>query len=138
MAVSKARANWDSLRMRRRNSKDIALQDLRPNVDTTGTVLPPSVPAPPYRHAAPSGPWPWMDFSKIDDMTVTTQDTTSIDESWRGYPQNLFGNWTPDQVGRSQILMKCSKNQSSTIYWMDVLDNGMFARASMGNGDTTP
>jgi hypothetical protein len=78
-----------------------------------------------------------MDFSKIDDTTVTTQDTTRIDESWRGYPQNMFGNWTPDQVGRSQMLLKCSKNQSSTIYWMDVLNNGMFARANMGNGDTS-
>ncbi|KAJ8584948.1 hypothetical protein M405DRAFT_825860, partial [Rhizopogon salebrosus TDB-379] len=136
MGVSKARTTWDSLRVRRGDSKDIAFQDLKPNVDTR-TALPPSVPAPPYRHAAPSGPWPWMDFSKIDDTTVTTQDTTSIDESWRGYPRNLFGNWTPDQVGRSQMLMKCSKNQSSTIYWMDVLENGMFARANMGNGDTT-
>jgi hypothetical protein len=35
------------------------------------------------------------------------------------------------------MLMKCSKNQSSTIYWMDVLNNGMFARANMGNGDTS-
>ncbi|KAJ8586909.1 hypothetical protein M405DRAFT_883012, partial [Rhizopogon salebrosus TDB-379] len=136
MAVSKARATWDSLRVRRGDSKDIAFQDLKPNADTS-TALPPSVPAPPYRHAAPSGPWPWMDFSKIDDTTVTTQDTTRIDESWRGYPQNMFGNWTPDQVGRSQMLLKCSKNQSSTIYWMDVLNNGMFARANMGNGDTS-
>jgi len=44
-----------------------------------------------------------------------------------GYPQNLFGNWTPDQVERSEMLIKCSKNQSTTIYWMDVDTDGKFA-----------
>ena len=119
---------------------------------------------PRYRHAAPSGPWPWMDFSHVDvtspstavttvatdgatnksdattvatDVATTMSDasTTVTDTStatkWSGYPQNLFGNWTPDQVERSQMLIKCSKNQSSTVYWMDVLDGGKFITPDM-------
>ncbi|KAG1736667.1 uncharacterized protein EDB91DRAFT_1055551, partial [Suillus paluster] len=87
-----------------------------------------------YRHAAPSGPWPWMDLNNVNPTTSRTD----IDKSWRGYPRNLFGNWTPDQVRRSQMLEKCAKNQSSTIYWMDVLHNGSFSTSDMaGNGDTT-
>jgi len=85
-----------------------------------------------YRHAAPSGPWPWMDFRNIDDSTTTND--VEIDQSWPGYPQNLFGNWTPDQVGRSQMLTKCSKNQSSTIYWMDVLSSGKFVTSNISGG----
>jgi len=91
-----------------------------------------------------------MDFSHVDITTPSTAVTTvathvATDESdamtavtdastatkWSGYPQNLFGNWTPDQVQRSQMLVKCSKNQSSTIYWMDVLDDGKFTTPNM-------
>ncbi|KAG2130887.1 hypothetical protein DEU56DRAFT_740368, partial [Suillus clintonianus] len=88
---------------------------------------------PRYRHAAPSGPWPWMDF----DAEVKPS-TTVIDKTWRGYPQNLFGNWTPDQVGRSKMLEKCSVNKSSTVYWMDVRHDGSFATSDIGGqGSTT-
>jgi len=85
-----------------------------------------------YRHAAPSGPWPWIDLRNIDDSTVTND--VEIDPSWPGYPQNLFGNWTPGQVRRSQMLTKCSKNQSSTIYWMDVLSRGKFVTSNIAGG----
>ncbi|KAG0699512.1 hypothetical protein DFH29DRAFT_1001932 [Suillus ampliporus] len=105
----------------------VALQDLK------DTALPPAVPAPPYRHAAPSGPWPWMDLN-VD----FTDSTTVIDGSWRGYPQNQFGNWTPDQVQRSQMLEKCSINKSSTVYWMDVHYDGSFTAPDTGeDGHTT-
>ncbi|KAG1817382.1 hypothetical protein EV424DRAFT_1324487 [Suillus variegatus] len=80
-----------------------------------------------YRHAAPSGPWPWMDF-EVD----STASTTAIDPSWRGYPQNQFGNWTPDQVGRSKMIEKCLVNKTSTTYWMDVRNNGSFASSNIG------
>ncbi|KAG1814731.1 uncharacterized protein BJ212DRAFT_1481921 [Suillus subaureus] len=110
------------------DSRDVALQNLEDN----NTAMPPAVPAPPYRHAAPSGPWPWMDFD-VD----STPSTTVIDPSWRGYPQNQFGNWTPDQVGRSKMLEKCLVNKSSTTYWMDVRNDGRFARSDIGGkGDT--
>jgi hypothetical protein len=94
-----------------------------------------------------------MDFSHIDITSPSTAVTTvttvatdvATDESdattavtdastatqWSGYPQNLFGNWTPDQVKRSQMLRKCSKNHSSIIYWMDVLDDGKFITPNM-------
>jgi hypothetical protein len=94
-----------------------------------------------------------MDFSNVDiespSTAVTTVTTVAADVAtdkpdaatavtdastatkWSGYPQNLFGNWTPDQVQRSQMIMKCSKNQSSTIYWMDVLDDAKFTTPDM-------
>jgi hypothetical protein len=88
---------------------------------------------PRYRHATPSGPWPWMDFSNVDISTATNHvpelvcSAEAQDMTWAGYPQNAFRNWTPDQVERSQLFTKCSKNQS-TIYWMDVLHgNGKFS-----------
>ncbi|KAG2357380.1 hypothetical protein BDR07DRAFT_1463573 [Suillus spraguei] len=113
---------------------NIALQNFaQAGSDSANTPLrPPTVPAPPYRHAAPSGPWPWMDF----DVDSTTS-TTVIEPSWRGYPQSQFGNWTPDQVRRSKMLEKCLVNKTSTVYWMDVRDDGIFARSNMGGkGDT--
>jgi len=91
-----------------------------------------------------------MDFSHVDITSPSTAVTTvathvatnesdattavtdaSTATKWSGYPQDLFGNWTPDQVQRSQMLIKCSKNQSSTIYWMDVLDDGKFTTPNM-------
>ncbi|OAX32053.1 hypothetical protein K503DRAFT_852217 [Rhizopogon vinicolor AM-OR11-026] len=91
--------------------------------------------APSYRHASPSGPWPWMDFRNVDVTTAVRN--VPIDRSWRGYPQNLFKNWTHGQVDRSQMLKKCLKNHSSTIYWLDVLDNGEFATPDMKSKDRT-
>ncbi|KAG1883344.1 hypothetical protein F4604DRAFT_285195 [Suillus subluteus] len=114
-----------AFRVRHDDSKDIPLKDGK-------TAMPPAVPAPPYRHAAPSGPWPWMDFNI--EFTTSTHD---IDPSWRGYPQNQFGNWTPDQVGRSKMLEKCQMNKSSTVYWMDVHDDRSFTSPDIGgNGGT--
>jgi hypothetical protein len=73
-----------------------------------------------------------MDFD-VD----SSASTTVIDPSWRGYPQNQFGNWTPDQVGRSKMIEKCLGNKSSTIYWMDVLDDKSFTTPNIGgNGHT--
>jgi hypothetical protein len=73
-----------------------------------------------------------MDFD-VD----SSASTTVIDPSWRGYPQNQFGNWTPDQVGRSKMIEKCLGNKFSTIYWMDVLHNKSFTTPNIGgNGHT--
>ncbi|KAG1736655.1 uncharacterized protein EDB91DRAFT_1142006 [Suillus paluster] len=116
-------------RVRQDDSKDVPLEDLK------DTALPPAVPAPPYRHAAPSGPWPWMD---VNAVVFKSSPTVNIDQSWPGYPQNQFGNWTQDQVERSQMLERCSKNQSSTVYWMDVLHSREFAASNIGgNGHIT-
>ncbi|KAG1805980.1 uncharacterized protein BJ212DRAFT_1486114 [Suillus subaureus] len=117
-----------AFRVRHDDLDDIAFQNLKDG----NTAMPPAVPAPPYRHAAPSGPWPWMDF----DVESTTS-TTAIDPSWRGYPQNQFGNWTPDQVERSKMLEKCLGNKSSTIYRMDVHDDRSFASPDIGGDSCT-
>ena len=50
---------------------------------------------------------------------------------WGTLTENMFGNWTPDRVQRSQMLIKCWNNQSSIIYWMDVLDDGKFTTPDM-------
>jgi hypothetical protein len=74
-----------------------------------------------------------MDFSNVDISTATNHVPESVcsaeaqDMTWSGYPQNAFRNWTAEQVKRSQMFIKCSKNQS-TIYWMDVShDNAKFS-----------
>ncbi|OJA16733.1 hypothetical protein AZE42_07556 [Rhizopogon vesiculosus] len=117
-----------SIEVPRDDSQDVPLQDLKPQD---------KLPAAPshYRHASPSGPWPWMDFRNVD--VTTAMRNVPIDQSWRGYPQNLFKNWTHGQVERSQMLKKCLKNRSSTIYWLDVLDNGEFAIPDMRSKDRT-
>jgi spore germination protein GerM len=103
---------------------------------------------PRYRHAAPSGPWPWMDFSHADVTTASTAITTvatvatavtnaSIATEWSGYPQNRFGNWTTTQVERSQMFAKCSTNKPSKIYWMDVGDDGKFTTPDVTGGGHT-
>ena len=72
-----------------------------------------------------------MDFKSVNP--TTTEDGVQIAESWRGYPQSQFGNWTPDQVKHSQMLIKCAKNRSSTMYWMDVFNDGKFAPSNVGD-----
>lgn len=48
-----------------------------------------------------------------------------VDQTWKGYPQNLFGNWTPDKVDRSKMLTSCSQG-TSNIFKVDVLDDSRF------------
>ncbi|KAG2067601.1 hypothetical protein BDR04DRAFT_1144244 [Suillus decipiens] len=73
-------------------------------------ALPRVVPGPIYRHAAPSGPWPWMNLG----VESNTTDTTVVDKSWKGYLQNQFRNWTPEQVKRNTIV-KSSQDQDD--FW---------------------
>jgi len=73
-----------------------------------------------------------MDFRNVDIPTATSN--LPVDPPWPGYPQNLFGNWTPTQVERSQMLAKCSKNGYSTIYWMDMGDDGKFTTPDVTGG----
>ncbi|KAH7912295.1 hypothetical protein BJ138DRAFT_1148795 [Hygrophoropsis aurantiaca] len=85
----------------------------------------PRMPAPRYRHATPSGPWPWMDLNS--DLPSTEPPSADLSSSsWRGYPQSLFGNWTPDQVKRSKMLISCARAETSTIYKLDVMEGGQF------------
>lgn len=91
-------------------------------------TMPPAIPAPIYRHAAPSGPWPWMDFDTDADITFNTPVSPgAVDgQPWRGYPEALFGNWKPDQVRRSKMLSNCSELDMCLVHWLDVLTDGTF------------
>lgn len=77
-----------------------------------------------------------MDFDH-DHATVNplAQDgSLPLCDNWRAYPQNLYGNWTPDQVARSKMLTTCSDSDSDTrcvIYTTDVFDdNGCFDKSA--------
>jgi hypothetical protein len=99
-----------------------------------------------YRHASPSGPWPWMDFSTIEaaategtvitteGTVITTEDTATPNGAYE-YPENLFPNWKSEQVKRSQMLIKCEKHLSSILYWIHVHDNGSFTTATISKDE---
>ncbi|KAI6131031.1 hypothetical protein EDD16DRAFT_1792413 [Pisolithus croceorrhizus] len=95
----------------------------------------PRTPVPRYRHAAPSAPWPWMDFD-VDKSAVEPGGLVFPSDHWSNYPQNLFGNWTRDQVLRSKMLTSCSSSQSCLIYKMEVRDDGHFDKIA-GEKTTT-
>ncbi|KAG1789706.1 uncharacterized protein HD556DRAFT_1492388, partial [Suillus plorans] len=87
-----------------------------------------------YRHAAPSGPWPWMNFES--DIVSETELVPSTKEAveqwkWRGYPQNLFGNWVADRVARCKMVENCSRDprEKCRIYYVDALESGKFKSA---------
>ncbi|KAH7921423.1 hypothetical protein BV22DRAFT_1019395 [Leucogyrophana mollusca] len=95
--------------------------------------MPPRTPAPRYRHAAPSGPWPWMDFGSDFGLVHASPPQGITDKSWKGYPQNLFPNWTHDQVKRSKMLSSASNSGESTIHMIDVTEDPSF-----GDHDAIP
>ncbi|KIJ63951.1 hypothetical protein HYDPIDRAFT_112438 [Hydnomerulius pinastri MD-312] len=80
-----------------------------------------------YRHAAPSGPWPWMDFDKDFAFVASTSGGVVDSQStWKEYPQNLFPNWTNNQVERCKMLSACSDSDNCRIFKADFLDDGRF------------
>ncbi|KDQ62116.1 hypothetical protein JAAARDRAFT_449616 [Jaapia argillacea MUCL 33604] len=91
--------------------------------------MPPRIPAPRHRHAAPSGPWPWMDLRSDFFQLAQPPQAQPVDTSWPGYPQNLFPNWTPDQTRRGKITGPLGPPQTgvSSIYKVDVLLDGSFS-----------
>ncbi|KAF9226333.1 hypothetical protein BS17DRAFT_765341 [Gyrodon lividus] len=97
----------------------------------------PRVPAPTYRHAAPSAPWPWMDFDMDSSEVQPCLPLGLVDstQEWERYPQSLFGNWTPDQVSRSRMLLSCSdhSDEPCAIHKVDILkDDGKFDKSEEG------
>ena len=79
-----------------------------------------------YRHAAPSAPWPWMDFNQ-DEADVPPL-SPGAHEPWARYPQSHFGNWTPDQVQRCRMLSICKDQYTCQIHKVDVFKDGIFVR----------
>lgn len=64
-----------------------------------------------------------MDFD-VDTHTSSSV-SAEVDHTWKGYPQNLFGNWTPEQVDRSGMLTHCHSG-TCRIYTVDVVKDGTF------------
>ncbi|KAG2347126.1 hypothetical protein BDR05DRAFT_987733, partial [Suillus weaverae] len=84
-----------------------------------------SIPVPLYRHAAPSGPWPWVDFNT--ELSSSEPPFQTGEHEWRGYPQELFGNWSPIPVARSEMLTQCARAvKPCLVYGMDVMGDGQF------------
>ncbi|KIJ53436.1 hypothetical protein M422DRAFT_222053, partial [Sphaerobolus stellatus SS14] len=102
--------------------------------------LPPRIPALAYRHASPSGPWPWLDLEYDSDSHQGSPETIrgifpcphtkgeckGFTKCWSMYPQNLFPNWTPGQVKRSRIAEMAARSRFCTIYVVDVDRDGHF------------
>ncbi|KAG1767591.1 hypothetical protein EV702DRAFT_748494 [Suillus placidus] len=90
-----------------------------------------SIPVPLYRHAAPSGPWPWVDFNT--ELSSSEPPFQTGEHEWRGYPQELFGNWSPIPVARSQMLTQCARAMKPcVVYGMDVTGDGQFKTREPG------
>jgi len=103
--------------------------------------LPPLIPALAYRHASPSGPWPWRDLDY--DLSESRQNSPEANRGafpcphskkecagypcWTLYPQSLFPNWTPGQIKKSGIVEAASKSQVCTLYVVDVNQDGHFS-----------
>ncbi|KAI6021818.1 cora-like Mg2+ transporter protein-domain-containing protein [Pisolithus microcarpus] len=90
---------------------------------TQADIPNPRRPVPHYRHASPSAPWPWMDFDVDKSAVEPNGQQVSPSSPWADYPRNQFGNWTRDQVLRSNLLTSCSSSQSCSIYKMEVRDD---------------
>ncbi|KAH9476036.1 hypothetical protein JR316_0011605 [Psilocybe cubensis] len=106
--------------------------------------LPPRVPAPSYRHGAPSGPWPYLDIEdQVDPTRIQDPDshiplsaspcdhkqTSGQDVCWCKYPQSLYPNWALRQQQKSRIANFVEKQKGDcTIYYLDVMDNGTFVK----------
>jgi hypothetical protein len=73
----------------------------------------------------------------ISETELVPSTRQSVDRwKWRGYPQNLFGNWVADRVARSKMVENCSREprEKCKIYYVDVLESGEFKSAN----DTNP
>ncbi|EGN97184.1 hypothetical protein SERLA73DRAFT_183829 [Serpula lacrymans var. lacrymans S7.3] len=74
----------------------------------------------------PSGPWPWINFDVDLKPGQPSKEIVPFDKSWKGYPQSIFPNWTPEQVARSEMLIRCLHSGCCSIYSVDVKDDGSF------------
>lgn len=67
-----------------------------------------------------------MDFDEdIPVVVPPSNQPAGSDESWPGYPQSLFQNWTETQVKRCEMLTACPVGESS-VFKVDVLQDGTF------------
>ncbi|KAF8523158.1 cora-like Mg2+ transporter protein-domain-containing protein [Hysterangium stoloniferum] len=89
--------------------------------------LPPPIPSAPYRHAAPSGPWPWQSLYDDNDTSSISPTHDPTPGTCEGnYPESLFPNWKRAQVAASKMKEIPKKSGASTIYYIDVKEDGIF------------
>ncbi|KIL65408.1 hypothetical protein M378DRAFT_10794 [Amanita muscaria Koide BX008] len=97
------------------------------------------IPPRPYRHAAPSAPWPWIDINDKADPEQPNTESHLIPKScdhtrcegwcWKGYPQSRFPNWTPSQVEKFKIreaIDRYDRSKKCTIFKLDVDKQAIF------------
>lgn len=100
--------------------------------------LPQRIPPAPYRHAAPCGPWPWQNLDDPIPPAETTSrlvhrphDDVDWDPEcdgchWSNYPESLYPNWKSDQVERSKMITTFPEEGTTTIYQIDIDEQGHF------------
>lgn len=98
-------------------------------------ALPPRIPRASYRHASPSGPWPWADLVEdSDDEGPTNYPLPKEASEWGKYPSNLFPNWNNTRVTRSglaKIIYPTAGQEKQPhnckIYRIDIDTEGRFS-----------
>ncbi|KDQ32995.1 hypothetical protein PLEOSDRAFT_1060689 [Pleurotus ostreatus PC15] len=101
--------------------------------------IPNRVPAPSHRHAAPSGPWPWMDLGTpiLPDQLKSERPPVPppcdhIDcegRCWMYYPASRFPNWMENQVRRAKIadaIRSYDRSKACVLYVVDTDTHGLF------------
>ncbi|KAL4261704.1 hypothetical protein AB1N83_006669 [Pleurotus pulmonarius] len=97
-------------------------------------------PLPPHRHAAPSGPWPWMDLgstilpeqlsSEQPPVPAPCDHTGCRGDCWKDYPRSRFPNWEKAQTERAKINEAIASSEEpykgSVLYIVDTDRNGIF------------
>ncbi|KAF7422453.1 hypothetical protein PC9H_010609 [Pleurotus ostreatus] len=96
-------------------------------------------PLPPHRHAAPSGPWPWMDLGSTIRPEQLSSEQPPVPEPcdhssckgacWEDYPRSRFPNWESDQTKRAKIdeaVASPEASRGSVLYIVDTDRNGIF------------
>jgi len=81
---------------------------------------------PSHRHAAPSGPWPWLDLDL--ESSEDPNESEGLNETLLVYPQSHFKNWTPLQVRKSGIQEAIEKDCICDVYTVDILSSGEFEK----------
>ncbi|KAF8186444.1 hypothetical protein BJ912DRAFT_464832 [Pholiota molesta] len=94
-----------------------------------------------YRHASPSGPWPWLDLGDdVDRLQLESSlppipplcDHTTCDGCYTSYPQSHFPNWTYEQVVKSKIyaaIHDYDREKTCILHRVDVDINGFFTKS---------
>lgn len=116
-----------------------------PELSTNPRTMPPRIPLASYRHAGPSGPWPWADMvedlhdgdlfvlNKQSLQPASDGDNQADDSpySWREYPTQLFPNWRGSRLLRSGMTKLIDKRDKSgpdcVVHYIDVDVRGGFS-----------